>query len=42
LDEARGYVVADYQDDLEKELIKKLKEKFTVEINEEVLKAMVK
>ncbi|WP_052597666.1 peptidylprolyl isomerase [Aureispira sp. CCB-QB1] len=42
LDEARGYVVADYQDSLEKELIKKLKEKFTVEINEEVLKSMVK
>lgn len=42
LDEARGYVVADYQDNLEAELIKKLKEKFTVEINEEVLKSIVK
>ena len=42
LEEARGYVVADYQDSLEKELIKKLKDKFKVEINEDVLKAMVK
>jgi len=42
LGEARGYVVADYQDYLEKELIIKLKEKFTVIINEDVLKAMVK
>ena len=42
LDEARGYVVADYQDNLEKELIKKLKEKFKVEINEKVFKSLVK
>ncbi len=42
LDEARGYVVADYQDNLEKELIKKLKEKFKVEINDEVFKSLVK
>ena len=42
LEEARGYVVADYQDSLEKELIAKLKEKFKVEIDEAVLKQMVK
>lgn len=42
LDEARGYVVADYQDSLEKELIKKLREKFEVKVNEEVLKSLVK
>lgn len=42
LEEARGYVVADYQDSLEKELIKKLKEKFNVEINNDVLKSLVK
>jgi peptidyl-prolyl cis-trans isomerase SurA len=42
LEEARGYVVADYQDSLEKELIKSLKEKFEVKINDDVLKSMVK
>lgn len=42
LEEARGYVVADYQDALEKQLINRLKEKFTVKVNENVLKAMVK
>ena len=42
LEEARGYVVADYQDSLEKELIAKLKEKFKVEIDEAVLKQMFK
>lgn len=42
LEEARGYVVADYQDNLEKELIKKLKEKFKVEINDAVLKSISK
>ncbi|BDS13574.1 peptidylprolyl isomerase [Aureispira anguillae] len=42
LEEARGYVVADYQDNLEQDLIKKLKEKFKVEINDKVLKSMVK
>ncbi|MCH2023052.1 MAG: peptidylprolyl isomerase [Saprospiraceae bacterium] len=42
LEEARGYVVADYQDSLEKQLIQSLKEKFKVEIYEEVLKSMVK
>jgi len=42
LDEARGYVVADYQDNLEEALIKELKEKFEVKVNEEVLKALVK
>jgi peptidyl-prolyl cis-trans isomerase SurA len=42
LDEARGYVVADYQDALEKELIKRLKEKFEVKVDDAVLKSMVK
>ena len=42
LDEARGYVVADYQDYLEKELIKKLKEKFEVKVNEDVLSSLIK
>lgn len=42
LEEARGYVVADYQDDLEKQLITRLKEKFEVKVNDEVLKGMEK
>ena len=42
LDEARGYVVADYQDYLEKELIKKLKTKFKVNVNEDILTSMIK
>lgn len=42
LEESRGYVVADYQDALEKQLIKRLKEKFEVKVNEDVLNAMVK
>ncbi len=42
LEESRGYVVADYQDALEKQLITRLKEKFTVTINDEVLQSLVK
>lgn len=41
LEEARGYVVADYQDSLEKELIKQLKEKFKVEIDDKVLSSLI-
>jgi peptidyl-prolyl cis-trans isomerase SurA len=40
LKEARGIVTADYQNYLEKEWIKQLKEKYTVNINEEVLQAL--
>ena len=42
LEEARGYVVADYQDSLEKELIKKLREEYKIEINDEVFKNLIK
>lgn len=42
LDEAKGYVIADYQDNLEQQLIERLKEKFEVKINEEVLQSLVK
>ncbi|MFK7797734.1 MAG: peptidylprolyl isomerase [Aureispira sp.] len=42
LDEARGYVVADYQDALEKKLIERLKEKFEVKVEDKVLQSMVK
>jgi peptidyl-prolyl cis-trans isomerase SurA len=42
LEEARGYVVADYQDQLEKDLISSLRKDYKVEINETVLKGLVK
>lgn len=42
LDEARGYVVADYQDYLEKQLIAELKDKYTVVIDDKVLNSLVK
>jgi peptidyl-prolyl cis-trans isomerase SurA len=41
LDEARGYVVADYQDFLEKEWIKELNEKYEVKINQDVFKGLI-
>lgn len=40
LQEARGLVIADYQDELEKRWIEELKAKYKVEINEEVLNAV--
>jgi peptidyl-prolyl cis-trans isomerase SurA len=42
LEEARGYVVADYQDQLEKDLINSLRKDYKVEINENTLKGLVK
>ncbi len=42
LEEARGYVVADYQQYLEDKWNKKLREKYPVKVNEEVFKSMVK
>jgi peptidyl-prolyl cis-trans isomerase SurA len=42
LEEARGYVVADYQDQLEKDLISTLRKEYKVEIIETVLKGLVK
>ncbi len=42
LEEARGYVIADYQDQLEKEWVKELKAKYTVTLNEEVVKQLKK
>jgi peptidyl-prolyl cis-trans isomerase SurA len=41
LDEARGLVTADYQDYLEKEWVKALREKYPVKINEKVLKKLI-
>ena len=42
LDEARGYIIADYQDYLEKEWIHSLQEEFKVEVNQEVLNSIIK
>ncbi|MCP4439178.1 MAG: peptidyl-prolyl cis-trans isomerase [Aureispira sp.] len=42
LEEARGYVVADYQDSLEKDLIKELREEYKVEIVDAVFKSLIK
>ena len=42
LDEARGYVIADYQDFLEKEWVASLKDMYEVKVNEEVLSSIIK
>ena len=42
LQEARGYVVADYQDHLEREWVEELRKTYKVEINQKVFDSMVK
>ena len=42
LDEARGYIIADYQDQLEKDWVASLKAKYPVVVNEPVLMSLVK
>ena len=42
LEEVRGYIVADYQEKLEREWIQSLREKYPVTVNEPVLMGMVK
>ena len=42
LEEARGYIIADYQDQLEKEWVASLQKKYPVKVNEEVLKNISK
>jgi peptidyl-prolyl cis-trans isomerase SurA len=42
LKETRGYVVADYQDSLEKNWIEKLKNKYTIQVNQSILKQLYK
>lgn len=42
MDEARGFVVADYQDALEQELLKQLRSQYNVKINEDVLNSLIK
>ena len=41
LEEARGYVIADYQDELERRWVDELEREFRVEINGDVLEGMV-
>jgi len=42
LDEARGYIIADYQDKLEKEWVQSLQAKYAVKVNEDVLRSLIK
>ena len=42
LQEARGYVVADYQDHLEKEWVAELHKEYKVKVNDKVFESMVK
>ncbi|MEO6132999.1 MAG: peptidylprolyl isomerase [Saprospiraceae bacterium] len=42
LEEARGYIIADYQDQLEKEWVASLQKKYPVNVNEAVLMTLVK
>lgn len=42
LSEAKGFIVSDYQEHLEKQWIKELREKYTVQVNEDVLGSLVK
>jgi len=42
LKEARGYIIADYQSELEKEWVDELRQKYPVKVNEEVLKSIYK
>ena len=42
LKEARGYVVADYQDHLEREWVKELKKTYEIKINNEVFETLIK
>lgn len=41
LDEARGYIIADYQEYLEREWIRELKKQYDVEINKKVFKDLI-
>lgn len=42
LSEARGYIVADYQEELEKEWIAKLKDTYKVKVKKAVVKSLIK
>nr|HPK10443.1 hypothetical protein [Saprospiraceae bacterium] len=42
LEESRGYVIADYQSYLEDKWVRQLKNDFNVEVNDKVLKQLIK
>ena len=42
LNEARGYIIADYQDHLEKEWIRSLRDTYNVKVNNKVFEELVK
>lgn len=42
LDEARGYIIADYQDHLEKQWIDSLMEEYEISINDQVLESIIR
>ena len=42
LEEARGYIIADYQDQLEKEWVASLQKKYPVKVDEAVFVTLVK
>ena len=42
LSEARGYVIADYQDQLEKEWVDKLRQQYEVKVNKNVLNKLIR
>ncbi len=42
LSDCRGYVISDYQNELEKEWIQELRDKYEIKINRDVLKSMAK
>ena len=42
LDEARGYVIADYQDQLEREWVDRLREEFPIKVNKKVLNKIIR
>lgn len=42
LEEARGYVIADYQDFLEKQWVNQLRQQYPIKVNEEVFKSLIK
>ena len=42
MDEARGYIIADYQDQLEKDWVASLQAKYPVKVDNAVLMSLVK
>jgi peptidyl-prolyl cis-trans isomerase SurA len=42
LDESKGYIIADYQDFLEKEWVDNLKKKYPVQVTKNIFEGLVK